>query len=266
MRRRNWISRGRWTAAYGQLLNAGGAAFSPIQYSPFLWLDCTSGLYKDAAKTQPATTAGDLIYTWADLSGNGRDAIQATEGSRPALAADGSCQFANKKIKAYTTIPRPIEIFFVVNYTYVIYDGFFQSSPGSNVTIFTAETSYRLRMRDNGTDLFDLINDNQTTPGSKMIMHSLFNGESSFLEINGGTKATKAGFTSPASSSNFEIGTADRSFGNMNVYEVLMFGSLTDEQRSTVGQYLAAKWTIAAYGPVALPLSLTSRPVPTVRI
>ncbi|MDB5356189.1 MAG: hypothetical protein JWN24_2642 [Phycisphaerales bacterium] len=53
-----------------------------------VWLRADRGVYKDAAKSVPATMTGDLVYTWADQSGNGNDAVQSTAGNRPTFAVD----------------------------------------------------------------------------------------------------------------------------------------------------------------------------------
>lgn len=50
-----------------------------------LYVTGDSGLYKDTAKTTPATADGDLVAAWADQSTYGNDLKQATSGNRPAL-------------------------------------------------------------------------------------------------------------------------------------------------------------------------------------
>lgn len=74
---------------------AGGGGFDPSSrytasnvgdfYDPATW-------YEDAGKTDPADTAGDLIYTMAGgrTSGTPVDMTQATAGSRPQIASDGT--------------------------------------------------------------------------------------------------------------------------------------------------------------------------------
>lgn len=59
--------------------------FDPADYGTVkLWLEADSGVFTDAGKTTPATSNGDLVYVWADQSGNGYDVVQATSGNRPA--------------------------------------------------------------------------------------------------------------------------------------------------------------------------------------
>lgn len=46
-----------------------------------VWVKSDTGLYKDAAKTQPATADGDAVYTWDNIAA-GNDFVQATLGNR----------------------------------------------------------------------------------------------------------------------------------------------------------------------------------------
>ena len=64
-----------------------GAAFLPSNISGLqLWLDAndTSTLFQDAAKTTAAGN-GDVVGAWADKSGQGNDATQATTSLKPIL-------------------------------------------------------------------------------------------------------------------------------------------------------------------------------------
>jgi len=58
-------------------------AFDPLSLSPFLWLQSdVANLYTDAGTTH-VSADGDLVYRWADISGNGRHFNQTTSGNRP---------------------------------------------------------------------------------------------------------------------------------------------------------------------------------------
>ena len=56
---------------------------NPYTTNLVLDLDANVGVWKDAGKTSAATTAGDLVWVWADQSGAGNDVVQATAGTRP---------------------------------------------------------------------------------------------------------------------------------------------------------------------------------------
>jgi len=57
-------------------------SFSPLQYSPALWLDASDAATLLDAGGDPAS-ADEAIATWSDKSGNGRKATKGTAGSRP---------------------------------------------------------------------------------------------------------------------------------------------------------------------------------------
>ena len=71
------------------LLAPGARASNPVTSGLALDLEAGVGVYKDAAKTQPCTTAGDAVAVWADQSGGGNDFTQATTASQPAYQPAG---------------------------------------------------------------------------------------------------------------------------------------------------------------------------------
>lgn len=81
-------------------LVAGGPAFSPLDLGAKLklWLPYSgANRFQDTARTTPCTTAvpgtTDLVASWADISGSGKHATQATSGARPKYRAAGGVQF-----------------------------------------------------------------------------------------------------------------------------------------------------------------------------
>lgn len=63
---------------------------TPVTSGLQLELDSTVGVYKDTGKTTPATTTGDVVAAWADQSGNGYDALQATTANQPKYTTAGN--------------------------------------------------------------------------------------------------------------------------------------------------------------------------------
>lgn len=222
----------------------GVPTFSPLSLSPILWLDCSEGLYKDAAKAQPATAENDLIYTWADMSGNGRDMIQSNSAVRPKLAADGSVKFEQKRLDRTFDVPRPVEIYLLINYVHNDYGGIFGGS-GHYAAVFTASGVLSLIMRDNG-DVYKNIGV-PSREQAKIVIRAIFDGSNSFLSVNGGVRYTVSGFASPVSSSPFVLGASPgivNPIKNMNVYELLMYPALTNPQRYDVLDYLVRRWSV----------------------
>ena len=68
-------------------------AFSPTEISGLaLWLDASDGatLFQNSDGTVPATASSDPVGYWADKSGNGRHAVQATAGNRPTVGSSST--------------------------------------------------------------------------------------------------------------------------------------------------------------------------------
>ena len=65
---------------------SGSGSFSPLSIAGLqLWLKADAGLYTDAAMTTPAVNDADVVGGWADQSGNGNHATQATTANKPLL-------------------------------------------------------------------------------------------------------------------------------------------------------------------------------------
>lgn len=74
----------------------GKKAFSPSDIAGLThWVKSSEGLWKDAAKTQPATLNGDLIYTWANKVTGGTDFIQNDNAHKPSLAIVSGANFVS---------------------------------------------------------------------------------------------------------------------------------------------------------------------------
>lgn len=59
--------------------------FTPLLYSPVLWLKSDQGVFQDAALTTAAVADGDPVGGWQDLSASGLNLTQSIAGSRPTL-------------------------------------------------------------------------------------------------------------------------------------------------------------------------------------
>lgn len=59
------------------------STFDPLSLSPYIWLQAAAANFYTDAGTTLVSADGDLIYRWADISGNSRHWNQATSGNRP---------------------------------------------------------------------------------------------------------------------------------------------------------------------------------------
>ena len=69
----------------------GAPSWSPAKLSNLaLWLRSDSGLYQDTGKLTPASSDGDVVGAWEDLSGNGNHGV--VHGGTPAQDALAEAQ------------------------------------------------------------------------------------------------------------------------------------------------------------------------------
>lgn len=94
------VNRPRELAGLNTRRIGAGLGSSPVLPTSFtglqIWLDASTGCFQDAGKAT-ACTNGTTVYTWADLSGNGRDVIQATAANRPLWNDSGTGYHPNNR-------------------------------------------------------------------------------------------------------------------------------------------------------------------------
>ncbi len=223
-----------------------------------LWLRADLGLYTDAAKTTPATADGDAVYTWADQSGNGNDAVQATLANRPLLKLaiqngravvrfDGT---NDSLATAAITIAQPLTIFVVgAAPVHTAINQLFIYREGSNPVIY----------RRTSDDCYACYAGNECSDGvADTLFHSLncvFSGASSVFRNNG----------SPATLTPTNPGTGGYTTGvciggdslsgqclNGDIAEILVYDSaLSTANRQSVETWLNERWNIYPITPAA---------------
>lgn len=222
----------------------GGAAFSPLDLSPVLWL---------AASAITGLADGAAVTTWADGSGNGNNATQATADNKPTyqtaeINGHPVVRFDGTNDLLATgsfTLAQPVHVFLVgkmsggaVDYRYFL-DGLagndrmslYYIVAGDTVAIYTATSAAELTVAANTTSYF--------------VWTALFSGASSRLRKNGAADAT--GELAAATAGGVTIGTRrDGQYpGGADIAEVIVYASvLSDANRDRVEAYLAAKYNL----------------------
>lgn len=220
----------------------GGSAFSPLSLSPALWL---------AASTITGLNDGEAITTWADISGNGRDAAQATADNKPTYQTnelngypvvrfDGSNDLL---ATGSFTLAQPVHVFLVgkmsggaVDYRYFL-DGLagndrlslYYIVASDDVGIYTATSAAEITVSADDESFY--------------LWTALFSGASSRLRKDGGSDAT--GELAAATAGGVTIGARrDGSYpGGSDIAEIVIYDSaLSDANRDAVEAYLAAKY------------------------
>jgi len=203
-----------------------------------LWLKADAGV----------TLSGSNVDTWADQSGNGKDATASGTarptyqssgiGGRPAISFNGT---TNRMTGSQVLTTAPATVFAVVNFSvfqeigsifqqtnFALYRGF---QPGSN-------TGFRIF---NGVNL---SSSNTIPNGTAVLLEGVANGASSLLFSNGVQRASgDAG--SSGISGGYELASNSGSPKTMVIAEILVYSTnLGTDDRQLVENYLNTKYTI----------------------
>jgi len=206
-----------------------GSAFDPLSLSPSLWLSDTG--------SNPAV--------WPDLSGNGRNATQATTANQPSIVAnvrngrqirrfDG----VNDSLSASLSVPNTP--FTIVMVTYMSSNG----SGGFRVSVVMGTNTFGVGYNTTpAAYAFSTsgISITKARPTTFELISCVSNNASSSFTVDA---TTATGTIAPHSSSVFNIGTNGvGSFFAQDCAEILVFPTaLNTTNRQAVESYLRSKW------------------------
>jgi hypothetical protein len=223
------------------------AAFDPLSLSPVVWFKADAGT--------STTTDGAAVSSWADQSGNARNATQATGSLQPAYKAaiqnglpilrwSGSFG-TNLGVSFGATLSQPTTMFLVFSATgralnpKGLIDG--DGVGGRNALAFFASDETMGQYA--GTTI--LTGAAQTIPTGFMVMSALFNGASSQVWKNGTSYLTGnpgansiSGLTIGNRFSKDTTNTLQGDIGELLVYN----SALSVPNRQSVESYLATRW------------------------
>lgn len=205
-----------------------------------LWLDGS-----DPLGTGTAPANGTTISTWADKSGNARNATSVGSPvfntSSNAIVLNGTSQGFSF---TYSGVHPTETAFMVVNMT----------TPNSFAVFINNTTSYARQFYDYFTALTlgqanigtNATNSNVPTAGSNTLLGYNLNSTNSFLYFNGVSGPTGTGFGSLPSESTVYIGySGSGQYLAGTISEVIIYNQvLSTPQRQVVEGYLAWKWGI----------------------
>jgi len=224
--------------------------FQPTQISGLnLWLDGA-----DPLNTSVAPANGTIISTWADKSGNSRN---ATSVGSPVFNTSSNAIVLNGSSQGFSfTYPgvHPTETgFFVVNMT----------TPNSYAVFINSPISSGRQFYDYNTQLVlgqYFIGTNATTTStltanSNTVLGYSLNSSNSFLYFNGTAGPTGTGFNNLPSESTIFVGySGSGQFLGGTISEILIYDKvLTTSERQQVEGYLAWKWGTQVSLPLAHP-------------
>ena len=203
-----------------------------------LWLKADVGV----------TLSGTDVTTWADQSGNGKDAT-ASGTARPTYQSSGinglpAISFngtTNRMTGSQVLTTPPATVFAVVQFSVGQEIGsIFQQSGFALYRGFYSGSSTQFRIF-NGVNL---TSSNTIPNGTAVLLEGIANGASSFLFSNGVQQASGDAGTSAISGS-YELASNGGSPRTMVIAEILVYSTnLGTDDRQSVENYLNTKYSI----------------------
>lgn len=231
---------------------------SPPVANPLWWLDASQSVL-NAGGTQ--CTNGQAVANWVDMSGNGFSAVQATVAHQPLFATNqihgqSAIHFQGNMpgavVNALTqtavaTAAQPFTIFCLAiingnngnSSADFLYDG--ANAVGANRNILTLSTANQLTFAAGANLPFTWTRAQQA---ATHLYEGLFNGASSQAWVDGVSQGT--GNTGTQLQVALTVGNnrAVNAAGAFNGYiaEMLVYGTLTTLQRTTIERYFMVKY------------------------
>ena len=222
-----------------------------------LWLDGSdiTTLFQDSAKTTPVTSDGDVVGAWADKSGNGNDALQATTADKPQYktAIQNSLNVVRWNVSSDMLVvtngilSMPYSIYFVLRL--IAQPGIVDSSPCffNNQANFLSHDGANDQIQFyNATGWFNSAH--TITAGQQAIVGYVGATTETFVIKNGSSETIAAALTVSANS--LEIGNRSDAPVAPNVLngdlgEILIYDSaISANDRLVIESYLNTKWAV----------------------
>jgi hypothetical protein len=201
------------------------------------------------ASISASVVIGTGVSTWKDQSGNSNDLVQATGGNQPTYSGSGTSSTitfdgTNDYLSVSFTQSQPTTIYIILDQvTWTSIDPIYDGPAGfASMTLFQYNATPGLSM--NGGSL-GIVNVGGCTLGTYFVVTCVWNGASSSISINDGTKTTgNCGTTAPGGLILGAFGGLS-SFGNIAVKQVLYYSAAHDATTQTsIISGLRTKWGI----------------------
>ena len=242
----------KWT-----ITNTVETATGSLADTPFFPTDITGcALWLDGADTSSITMTGTAVTSWADKSGNARN---ATAFNSPTYSASGLgvvMNGTNNYFTSTTTVPTATHCLIAVHSPTTI-----SGSNTGNTSLFRFQATYYVVFPYmNGTTPRGYINSQDSTTtaynSSVLVENSVVNtrnviaaniaANSQTIYKNGVIQSTGAGALSNVTSDSLIIGTLGSEYYSGTIYEMIVYNTtLTTAQIAQVNKYLQNKWNVA---------------------
>lgn len=236
----------------------GGPAFTPASLGAKLklWLPYAgNNRFQDLGRTNPCSllTPGttDLVASWADISGNGKHATQATSGNRPKYRAAGGVAFTTAtwlETAAIGAWAADFDIFIAAKVTtYVASARYLDMGSIAGYILGAANNTVAPNLINSivadGTPPYGI-----ETPCADGVLHRIVDsrvGTTHSLTIDGAAPLTETVTGAPLPDGVVYLSTATGVVGSYclvgDEYEVIIAAGLTAGERSQMAAWLAAQ-------------------------
>jgi hypothetical protein len=246
----------------GLLGGSSAAAFSPMNIAGLvLWLDAAdaSTLFQADNGTTPAVADADPVGYWGDKSGNGKHAIQAVAGSRPALKL---AQQNGKNVVRFDGNSDSLSIAGVTLSSFAIFAVMKNSTnsvlmehsanaSANNGHYFYSNNSGSLTVRRGGSSHNTTAGVNWGNTGSTILMTGEFQGTlvNTILRVNGSSVGTGSGGDLTASTVTDTLYLGARAGSSLyltgDYMEIVIYSPHPGAAAiTTMEAYLNAKWSV----------------------
>ena len=225
--------------------------------TPFFPTDITGcALWLDGADTSSITMTGTAVTSWADKSGNARNATAFNSPTYSASALGIVMNGTNNYMTSSVTVPTATHCLFAVHSPTTI-----TGNLTGNTSLFRFQSTYYIVFPYmNGTTPRGYINSQDSTTTayntSVLVENSVANtinviaaniaATSQTIYKNGVIQSTGAGSLSNVTSDSLTIGTLGSEYYSGTIYEMIVYNTtLTTAQIAQVNKYLQSKWNTA---------------------
>lgn len=217
-------------------------AFSPLTSVK----SATLNMWYDTSVPSSITSSSNLVSQWNDLSGNGRH-LKQTGVQKPDLTAEGILFNSDYMVTDAIASPiaQPLTYFYVLQIKTWTLDTYIMDGFGASNRQVMSMGATTPKVKIYGGAGFVAQGDDASTVAAYGIITAQYNGASSFVQTNNGTRGTGNAGTQTSNGLYLGISRSLSANGHFSVKEILVYsGTISEADITAIKNYLAKKWSL----------------------